>query len=178
MAPRANADALHHHGPRPGPDSDGKALRARDHRLPGARTQTHPRGCLRAHQRRHRSEHHATGRWNQRCACDDPEELVCSRPEMTRLFAVIRSHGPAWRESVSLEGQEDWDAHASFMNALEKEGFVVLGGPLEGTADVLLIIRAAAKDEILDRLSGDPWTAKDLLRVSRVTPWNLRIGSL
>ena len=97
---------------------------------------------------------------------------------MRQLFAVIRSRGPAWQASLSLEGQENWDAHASFMTALEREGFVVLGGPLEGTSDVLLIVRARTADEILDRLSADPWAGRDLLRVSRVTPWNLRLGSL
>jgi uncharacterized protein YciI len=97
---------------------------------------------------------------------------------MRQLFAVIRSRGPAWQVSRSLEGQEDWYAHATFMNALEKEGFVVLGGPLEGTSDFLLIIRARTSDEIFDRLSADPWAGQDLLRVSRVTPWTLRLGSL
>jgi hypothetical protein len=97
---------------------------------------------------------------------------------MKQLFAVIRSRGPAWQASRSLEAQEDWDAHAFFMTALEKEGFVVLGGPLEGTCDVLLIVRATTPDEIVDRLLADPWTGNDLLRVSRVTPWNLRLGSL
>ena len=47
---------------------------------------------------------------------------------MKQLFAVIRSRGAAWQAPHSMEGQEDWDAHASFMNALEREGFVVLGG--------------------------------------------------
>ena len=97
---------------------------------------------------------------------------------MKQLFAVIRSRGPAWQASRPLEDQEAWDAHASFMNALQKEGFVVLGGPLEGTCDVLLIVRAKTADEIADRLSADPWAGRDLLRVSRVTPWNLRLGSL
>jgi uncharacterized protein YciI len=97
---------------------------------------------------------------------------------MKRLFAVIRSRGPAWEASRPLESQEDWDAHASFMDALEREGFVVLGGPLEGTHDVLLVLRARTSDEIIDRLSADPWTRRDLLRVSRVSPWTLRIGSL
>ena len=46
------------------------------------------------------------------------------------LFAVIRSHGAAWQPQLLLEEQTDWDIHASFMNALESEGFVVLGGPL------------------------------------------------
>jgi hypothetical protein len=31
---------------------------------------------------------------------------------------------------------------------------------------------------IIERLSADPWTGLDLLRVSRVAPWTLRLGSL
>ena len=96
---------------------------------------------------------------------------------MKQLFAVIRSRGPAWRASRPLEAQEGWDAHAAFMNALQREGFVVLGGPLEETSDVLLVIRAETPDEILERLSADPWT-EDLLRVTRVAPWTLRLGVL
>ena len=77
-----------------------------------------------------------------------------------------------------MEDQEDWQAHASFMNTLEKEGFVLLGGPLEGTHEVLLVIRASTADEIVERLSADPWSSRDILRVSRITPWTLRLGSL
>lgn len=97
---------------------------------------------------------------------------------MKQLFAVIRSRGPAWEFSQPLERQADWDAHASFMEALEQEGFVVLGGPLEGTSEVLLIVRAGSPEEIADRLAADPWAAIDLLRVSRIMPWTLRLGSL
>jgi len=95
-----------------------------------------------------------------------------------QLFAVIRTRGPAWRESHPLEGQADWASHASFMNALAAEGFVVLGGPLEGTSDVLLVIRAETPDEIRFRLAEDPWARNDLLGVSRIAPWTLRLGSL
>jgi len=95
-----------------------------------------------------------------------------------QLFAVIRTRGAAWDGAQPLEGQRDWAGHAAFMNGLAKEGFVVLGGPLDGTPDVLLVIRAKSSDEILARLAGDPWTTMDLLRVSRITPWNLRLGSL
>jgi len=97
---------------------------------------------------------------------------------MKQLFAVIRTRGAAWQASRALEDQEDWEAHASFMNALEEEGFIVLGGPLEGTEDVLLIVRANTTDEIIERFAADPWAGSDLLRVSRVTPWQLRLGSL
>jgi hypothetical protein len=97
---------------------------------------------------------------------------------MKKLFAVVRSHGGAWRDSLPLEGQEDWAPHAAFMNSLEAEGFAVLGGPLEGTPDVLLVIRAETPEEIVERLSADPWTALDLLRISRVAPWTVRLGRI
>jgi YCII-related domain len=95
-----------------------------------------------------------------------------------QLFAVIRTRGAGWQDSHSLEGQTDWAPHASFLNALAKDGIVVLGGPLEGTPDVLLVMRAATPDEVRARLAGDPWTQKDLLRISRIAPWTLRLGSL
>jgi hypothetical protein len=95
-----------------------------------------------------------------------------------RLFAVIRTRGPGWQESRPLEGQADWAGHASFMNGLASEGFVLLGGPLEGTSDVLLVVRAGTPEEVRARLAADPWAATDLLRIARITPWTLRLGSL
>ena len=97
---------------------------------------------------------------------------------MLQLFAVLRTRGPAWETSRPLEGQAGWAGHASFMNALATEGVVLLGGPLEGTSDVLLIMRAGTPDEVRSRLTEDPWARNDLLRISRVAPWTLRLGSL
>jgi len=77
-----------------------------------------------------------------------------------------------------MESQIDWSAHASFMNTLEMEGFVLLGGPLDGTSDVLLVVRARSADEVRARLAEDPWAVTDLLQVTQVTPWTLRLGSL
>lgn len=92
---------------------------------------------------------------------------------MPRLFAVTRSRGPAWNQSLSLEQQDDWPAHAAFA-----EGFVLFGGPLEGTSDVLLIVRANDANEIHARLSIDCWTSKDLLQIKQIAPWTIRLGSL
>jgi len=52
-----------------------------------------------------------------------------------------------WREQIYPDSSKV---------GLEAEGFVVLGGPLEGTSDFLLIFRARTAGEILDRLSADP----------------------
>lgn len=97
---------------------------------------------------------------------------------MKRLFVVMLNRGAAYQSARPLEAQRDWEAHRSFMNALEQERFVLLGGPLEGTNDVLLIFRATDPEEIRERLATDPWHAQDLLRVERVAPWDLRLGSL
>ena len=76
----------------------------------------------------------------------------------SHLFVVIRTRGEAWQHVLPLEGQKDWDAHASFMNALKEEGFVVLGGPLDGTSDVLLVIRATPrmKSSVASRMIHGP----------------------
>jgi uncharacterized protein YciI len=96
---------------------------------------------------------------------------------MQRLFAVTRSRGARWDPSCPMEEQENWQAHAAFMNALHSEGFVLLGGPLEGTPNTLLIIEASDTEEIKTRLSNDPWS-NDLLSITQIVPWTLRLGSL
>jgi uncharacterized protein YciI len=95
-----------------------------------------------------------------------------------RLFAVLRSRGPGWDDSRPLESQADWAAHAAFMDALFEEGFAALAGPLEGTRDALLILRASSAAEITDRLAADPWTGSGLLITRQISLWQLRLGSL
>ena len=82
---------------------------------------------------------------------------------MEQLFVVLRSRGPAWDDSKPLEGQTDWAAHAEFMDALFEERFAALVGPLEGTRDALLILRASSPSEVAERLAADPWTTSGLL---------------
>jgi uncharacterized protein YciI len=94
------------------------------------------------------------------------------------LFLVTRSHGACWDDSRSMEEQTEWPAHAEFMNSLEREGFVALGGPVVGTRDVLLVVRASDETEIHERISTDPWSRSDLLHVTGIRPWTLRLGSI
>ena len=97
---------------------------------------------------------------------------------MERVFAVVRSRGPAYDDSKPLEGQTGWAAHAKFMDALYDEGVAALVGPLEGTRDALLILRAASISEVSERLASDPWTLNGLLTTKQISPWQLRLGSL
>jgi uncharacterized protein YciI len=97
---------------------------------------------------------------------------------MKRSFAVIRSRGPEWNASRSIEGQREWLGHAMFIDGLEAEGFVLLAGPLEGTSEVLLVVQAESEAEIRERFAADPWTGRELSSSMRVHPWTLRLGSL
>ena len=97
---------------------------------------------------------------------------------MSRLFAVIRSRGPAWDRSRTMENQHDWRRHADFMNHLAATGFLVLVGPLEGSDDVLAIVRSSDAAAVRSRLADDCWSWSELLQTTRIAPWSLRIGSL
>jgi uncharacterized protein YciI len=97
------------------------------------------------------------------------------------LFAVIHEHGPAWDTSRTMREQEAWDAHATFMDALADEGFIVLGGPLGDRRALmvdraLLIVDAGTEAEVRTHLDGDPWKPMKLLEVASVEPWVILLG--
>ena len=97
---------------------------------------------------------------------------------MRRPFVLIRSRGPAWDDSRPLEEQADWPAHAAFMDAMAAERFILVGGPLEGTRDVVLVVNAEDCTEITERFAADPWVQNGLLVEKECRPWRIRLGSL
>lgn len=97
---------------------------------------------------------------------------------MERAFVVLRSRGPAWDDSKPLEAQQDWAAHAAFMDTLFEQGFAALVGPLEGTRDALLVLRTSSPSEVVERLASDPWTINGLLITKQISPWQIRLGTL
>jgi len=49
---------------------------------------------------------------------------------MAMFLVVLRRSGPEWDPARPLEEQSGWLAHASFMDGLVDDGFIILGGPL------------------------------------------------
>lgn len=94
------------------------------------------------------------------------------------LFVVMRRYGGPFDPGKPLEMQPEWEAHRVFMNALEADGMSRLGGPLEGTGEVLLVFRATTAAEIDTRLKDDPWTKSGILSTVRIARWDLRIGGV
>ena len=97
---------------------------------------------------------------------------------MSAWFAVVRTRGAAWDENLPLRAQALWDPHADYMDRAEADGFVRLAGPLEGTREVLIIVRAADAAQAESRLADDPWTASSHLRTVSIAPWNVLVGRL
>jgi uncharacterized protein YciI len=90
-----------------------------------------------------------------------------------RLHAVIQEHGAAWDAALALREQAGWPEHASFMDGLVAEGFIVLGGPLADGERVLLAVRAPDEDTVRARLAADPWNQRGLLVTGSVDPWTI-----
>lgn len=96
-------------------------------------------------------------------------------------FAVIREAGPAWTDDKGSFEQPGVNDHASFMNTLVDQGFVLVGGPLAGSEHgrvrVLLIVDAASDTEIRSRLSDDPWSLTQRLVIVSIEVWNIFVGA-
>ena len=91
-------------------------------------------------------------------------------------YAVTERQGANWDPSRARREQDTWDEHASFMDGLVEDGFVVLGGPLGSGEEVLLIVRAGSGAEIEARLAADPWLPMEILRVAKIEPWEILLG--
>lgn len=94
-----------------------------------------------------------------------------------KYFVVTREPGRAWNVSCSMRAQEEWAKHATFMNKLADEGFIVLGGPVGDGSKILLVVKADNEGEIKTRLAADPWASMELLQTTKIDPWEILLGN-
>jgi uncharacterized protein YciI len=92
---------------------------------------------------------------------------------MKQLFLVTEVHGRTWDPGKPMNGQAQWPEHAAFMNRLAADGFVVLGGPLGESDDVLLIVDARSADDIRATLALDPWIQSQLIDIKSIQGWKI-----
>jgi uncharacterized protein YciI len=94
------------------------------------------------------------------------------------LYVVRLERGGPWDWSRGLREQDGFDEHARFMDELVDEGFILLGGPLEGERDTLHVVRAPSEQAIRDRLADDPWARNGMLTVKRIEGWTVLLDGL
>ena len=92
------------------------------------------------------------------------------------FLLILRRSGPQWDPSRPLEEQSDWAAHASFMDALVADGFIVLGGPLSDEHRVVHAVEAESEDAIRETLARDPWSETHL-QIDTIEPWTIRLDA-
>jgi hypothetical protein len=94
------------------------------------------------------------------------------------LFAVTLQRGGPWDWSRGLREQEGFADHAQFMDALVDDGFIVLGGPLEGDREILHAIRAGSEEEVRSRLAADCWHQNGMLSITSIRTWTVLLDGL
>ena len=92
---------------------------------------------------------------------------------MAELWVVRLSRGGPWDWSRDLREQDGWDAHARFMDSLVEDGFILLGGPLEGDRETLHIVDAPSEEAVRARFAEDNWAANGMLSVQGVERWTI-----
>jgi hypothetical protein len=93
---------------------------------------------------------------------------------MAMFLAVLRRSGPLWDPSRPMEEQADWSGHASFMDELVDNGFIVLGGPLGDDQRVVHAVDAESEDAVRASLARDPWSGTHL-QIDTIDPWTIRL---
>ena len=94
------------------------------------------------------------------------------------LYAIRERRGGPWDWARGLREQAGFDDHARFMDGLVKTGFVLLGGPLEGDREVLLVVSASSADAIRDRLGADPWLQDGTLSIVSIERWTILLDGV
>lgn len=90
-------------------------------------------------------------------------------------FVVVNGEGPAWVRSRPMREQEGWTPHADWVNALVREGFIVLAGPIGNGSPhrAMLIVHADSEAVVRRRFETDPWIRSGVLRTLSIDAWNV-----
>lgn len=98
-------------------------------------------------------------------------------PNASKLFAVFRKYGPSYVTELPLESQAGWNDHAGFMDDLERNHLLIMGGPLLDVEGVLLVCRCTSAETLHVALESDPWSKAGILESGQISRWELRIGN-
>ena len=104
--------------------------------------------------------------------------MTASTEDPSQLYVVRLARGGPWDWSRDMREQDGWNEHARFINSLVDEGFVVLGGPLDGDRETLHVVDAGSEKEIRARFAQDNWAQNGMLQVKSVERWTILLDAL
>jgi uncharacterized protein YciI len=98
---------------------------------------------------------------------------------MKNTFLAISAAGPNRDSSKGTREQPFWDEHATFIDRLVDEDFILMGGPLVDEAGMphgaLLVVKAEDENEVREKLKNDPWLVRGVLKLESVRRWEIFI---
>lgn len=92
-----------------------------------------------------------------------------------QTFIVVSLAGPHRDLSRDTRLQPFWDEHATFIDTLVAEGFILMGGPLVDEGGAMLIVKARDEEEVRGKLADDPWYRESILQLQSIKRWQIFI---
>jgi uncharacterized protein YciI len=100
---------------------------------------------------------------------------VYTNGDAMQTFMVTSTAGPNRDLTRDTREQPFWDEHASFIDGLVDDGFILLGGPLVDEGGAVLVVNAESEQEARAKLEIDPWYRNGILRLESVRRWQIFI---
>ena len=98
----------------------------------------------------------------------------CGRGYDRRMYFAVRlARGGPWDWSRDMREQAEFEEHARIMDAMVADGFIVLGGPLAGDREVLMVVCADSEQQVRGRLATDNWVRSGMLTIASVQAWRV-----
>jgi len=92
---------------------------------------------------------------------------------MKNNFLTFSSAGPNRDFSKDTRRQPFWDEHATFIDQLVADGFILMGGPLVDEGGSLLIVNAENESEVREKMKNDPWFMHGILKLESIKRWQI-----
>jgi uncharacterized protein YciI len=106
----------------------------------------------------------------------DERSIAREKPMQERkTFIILSAAGPNRDLAKGTREQTYWDEHATFIDALVKDGFIVLGGPLVDEGGAILVVRAVDEAAVRDTMKDDPWYVNGILTLVSIKRWEIFI---
>ena len=96
---------------------------------------------------------------------------------MARWVIRVQRGGP-WDWSRGMREQDGWDEHATYMDGIFDEGWLLLAGPLEGDRHTMWVVEAESEEEIQRRMQEDPWSKNGMLTPLTIERWDIVMDRL
>jgi uncharacterized protein len=85
--------------------------------------------------------------------------------------------GPSWTVGGVRE-QQDWDAHAEFVDALIERGTFVMGGPFSDNSGSMSLLEGVDAEEARRLVEEDPFMKNGVFVLEEIREWNVFVDEL